>query len=283
MTGRGDGGFAMVTAVVAVGLFAWIALMVLQGDRGDAMLARAATDRARLEAAADAGVMIALHGLGQENRTLRWPIDGTARTLSFDETALTVRVEDERGKVPINTASPQVLRHLLAGIGLQGEDLDALQDAILDWIDGDDAPRAYGAEDKSYLAAGAEMSPRNEAILSLEELLEVRGMTSERFARLAPSLTLLEAGPFNERTATPLALMAMRQSSANSVEVQTRARDIAGAGRPAIEITQDVSLKGRPLTLRIDARRPDGAALTRTVVVELTSDPDQPVWIRHYR
>jgi general secretion pathway protein K len=283
MTGRDDGGFAMVTAVVAVGLFAWMALLFLQAGRGDAMLARAATDRARLEAAADAGVMIALHGLGQENRTLRWPIDGTARTLSFDGTALTVWIEDERGKVPINTASPQVLRQLLAGIGLQGEGLDALQDAILDWIDGDDAPRAHGAEDKSYLAAGAEMLPRNEAIRTLEELLEVRGMSPESFARLAPSLTLLEAGAFNERTATPLALMAMHQSSANSVEVQTRARDIAGAGRPAIEITQDISLKGRPLTLRVEARRPGGAALTRIVVVELTSDPDQPVWVRRYR
>jgi len=283
MTRRREGGFAMVMAVVAAGLFAWIALLFIQAGRSDVVAMQAMTERARLAAAAEAGSMIAVRGLGQEERSRRWPIDGTVRALTFEGVALTVSVEDERGKVPINTAQPMVLRRLLSGAGCQGEALDTLQDSILDWIDGDDAPRIHGAEDQYYLAIKADMLPRNEAIRSLEELLDIRGMIPDLFARLVPAITLFETGPFNEKTATPLAIMAMRDASENSVDVQTRARDIAGAGRPAIEIADDISLKGRPLTIRVEARLPDGAALTRTVVAELTANPAQPVWIRSVR
>jgi hypothetical protein len=54
-------------------------------------------------------------------------------------------------------------------------------DAILDWIDEDDEPREYGAEIEYYGSLNPPYSPRNGPLLSVEELLLVRGVTPEAF------------------------------------------------------------------------------------------------------
>ena len=73
---RRDAGYALVVAVVAVGAFAFIAYQVLAADRGVIASVSARVEQARLAAAADAGVMMAIHGVGQEDESQRWSIDG---------------------------------------------------------------------------------------------------------------------------------------------------------------------------------------------------------------
>ncbi|TWU07687.1 type II secretion system protein GspK [Stieleria varia] len=52
-----------------------------------------------------------------------------------------------------------------------------LSDAILDWLDEDDEPRPYGAEFDYYAGLSTPYEPTNGPVLSVEELLLVRGMT----------------------------------------------------------------------------------------------------------
>ncbi len=52
-------------------------------------------------------------------------------------------------------------------------------DAILDWIDADNQPRAYGAEFTYYQSLTPAYKPRNAPLQSLDELLQVRGVTPE--------------------------------------------------------------------------------------------------------
>ena len=54
-----------------------------------------------------------------------------------------------------------------------------IADAILDWIDEDDQPRAYGAEESYYMGLTPAYRPRNGPLTSLDELLLVRGVTPE--------------------------------------------------------------------------------------------------------
>lgn len=54
-----------------------------------------------------------------------------------------------------------------------------MADAILDWIDPDDSPRAVGAERNWYSAAGATRLPTQRPLKELAELLFVRGVTTE--------------------------------------------------------------------------------------------------------
>jgi hypothetical protein len=53
----------------------------------------------------------------------------------------------------------------------------AIADAILDWIDGDDVPRPSGAEADYYVGQGLPYQPRNHVPAVLEELLLVRDVS----------------------------------------------------------------------------------------------------------
>ncbi len=54
-----------------------------------------------------------------------------------------------------------------------------IADAILDWIDDDDTARPLGAEASYYQSLNPAYEPRNGPISSLDELLQVRGVTPE--------------------------------------------------------------------------------------------------------
>ena len=48
--------------------------------------------------------------------------------------------------VDVNTADETALRALFRAAGMRASQADSLADAILDWTDGDDTPRAFGVE-----------------------------------------------------------------------------------------------------------------------------------------
>jgi type II secretory pathway component PulK len=90
-------------------------------------------------------------------------------------------LEDESGKLNINAVAAAggdetATRERLMYIPGITEDV---ADAILDWIDEDNQPRAYGAEDTYYLGLTPAYQPKNGPIQSLNELLQVRGVTYE--------------------------------------------------------------------------------------------------------
>lgn len=90
-------------------------------------------------------------------------------------------LEDESGKLNINSVAmaggdETAMRDRLMFIPGMTEDV---ADAILDWIDEDNQPRAYGAEDTYYLGLSPAYQPKNGPIQSLSELLQVRGVTYE--------------------------------------------------------------------------------------------------------
>jgi DNA uptake protein ComE-like DNA-binding protein len=92
-------------------------------------------------------------------------------------------MENESAKLNLNTLvsaggdteEDQDRERLLALPGMT----ESVADAILDWLDEDDVPRTYGAEETYYLGLDPAYEPRNGPISSLDELLEVRGVTSE--------------------------------------------------------------------------------------------------------
>ena len=91
-------------------------------------------------------------------------------------------IHDENGKININTASRDVLIKALAANGLSlGSERDTIVDSILDWIDKDDRHRANGAESDYYEALSPAYSAKNGPLDSLEELLQVRGVTPGLF------------------------------------------------------------------------------------------------------
>lgn len=98
-----------------------------------------------------------------------------------DYSGIRFGLEDESGKLDINSVATAggdetATRERLMYIPGMTEDV---ADAILDWIDEDNQPRAYGAEDTYYMGLSPGYQPKNGRIQSLSELLQVRGVTYE--------------------------------------------------------------------------------------------------------
>ena len=271
----GEAGYAMVAAVVAMAVLALMSLTLIDTTRGVTLGVAADAEHARLAAAADAGLAIAVRRLAEADRARRWTIDGRPRRAVFAGTDLAITVEDERGKIPINQLTDEQVRAMFEALGARGDTLAVRTDALLDWLDDDDEARDNGAEATWYATRG--QRPRNGALHSLDELALIRGMSPEIVARLRSVATVYrnERDGFDNRYAVPLALSVMDGTGLDSPAVIDRERELAGQ-RPAIELAENESLVGRPLTVRVVARRPGGARFVRGFLIELTGRADTP-------
>jgi type II secretory pathway component PulK len=90
-------------------------------------------------------------------------------------------VTDEGGKINLNSLmiidpTGNVLHDMLMTLPNMTPDV---ADAIVDWLDADNNPRPYGAEDDYYMSLSPPYHCKNGPLDSLEELLLVRGVTPD--------------------------------------------------------------------------------------------------------
>lgn len=279
MTSRRDRGYAMLAAIVGIAAFSYVGFEVVAENRGIISEVQAENEQAKLSAACDAGLALAVAGLSATDRRNQWLIDGTKRTLAFDDITLTITVEDERGKIPLNGVNEDQVRTLFSDAGASGSQLDTLVDSYEDWLDPDTNARPSGAEVNYYAPFGYEA--RNAGFRSVGELRLIKGMDDAMFQRVAPATTVYfgESGGFSESTSQILALQSLEELKADAPEVQARQQELAGL-KPGQDVQNPPSLLGRTLTVRVQAQRA-GASMTRSGIVELTGASSDPVWYRN--
>lgn len=263
-----EDGFALVAALIALALFAGVAFAMLAAEKGNLAGTVAGAEQARLAAAADAGLVLAaahLSARGVDESI--WRIDGRPYRTTLDGVSLTIRIEDERGKIRLNDLTEAQARLMFEGAGVGGRRLDEVTDAFLDWTDADDDPRPYGAEAADY--ARLSYQPRNGGLRTLGELALIRGMDRATYDRIAPAATLFfgGAGGFDPANAHPLALAVMLETGMGSPQVIERQRALAGQ-RTALEPDAPPVLGGRPLTVRVLAEDGQAARLERATIIE---------------
>ena len=95
--------------------------------------------------------------------------------------AYQVDIQDESGKINLNTVSEQQLRRLVEATGITKEDGDIIADSILDWRDADKMHRLNGAEDDYYESLIPSYNAKDSRFDTIEELLLVRGVTPTYF------------------------------------------------------------------------------------------------------
>ena len=88
----------------------------------------------------------------------------------------TVTVVPAGTALDVNVAAEEQLRRFFVALGVRGSRADSLADALLDWRDRDDVPRANGAEREWYELHGRS-PPRNGPLGGVGELAYVRGFT----------------------------------------------------------------------------------------------------------
>jgi general secretion pathway protein K len=274
-----DSGYALVAAVCAITAFSYIAFQVLAANEGGTAIVAGEVEQAKLAAAADAGISLALSGLAADDRGARWSIDGRPHRLEFNGMDLTVTVEDERGKAPLAQLSDNQARALFAGAGASGDKLDALVVEFHDW----QADEAAGDVLEGAAGSGAaDQVVRHGAFRTVGELAALKDMAPTIFARIAPAVTVFfgDSGAFEPDHARPLAKAAMLADDlANPEQLDEAAR--TDSQRPEEELAPDDHYFGRTLTIHVVARDRDGARTHRMEIVELTGDKATPYWVRY--
>ena len=110
---------------------------------------------------------------------------------------------DESSKIDINRAPSEILVTLLERIGqVETEDAIDIARSILDWRDQDVALSPGGAEDEYYQGLSQPYKCKNGKFQIPEELLLVKGITPEIFARIKKLITVYGTERVNVNTAS---------------------------------------------------------------------------------
>ncbi len=109
------------------------------------------------------------------------PLELGIVTGNFGGGSYRVEIQDESGKINVNTVSEEQLRLLIEACGIDKQDGDIIADSILDWRDGDALYRLNGAEDDYYQSLVPPYRAKNGRIETVEELLLIRGITADYF------------------------------------------------------------------------------------------------------
>ncbi len=109
------------------------------------------------------------------------PLDLGIVTGNLGGSVYRVDIQDESGKIYVNTVLEEQLRALIEAAGIGKPDSDIITDSILDWRDTDTAHRMNGAEDDYYQTLNPPYNAKNGNLDTIEELLLIRGVTPEYF------------------------------------------------------------------------------------------------------
>lgn len=277
-----DAGFSLVLVLLVIGALAAAAVMFVQGVRALARQAASQVTSVRLELDADAGVQMAVLDIVGAARDRQWsrrfPPDAKLVRCGMTEgVVLSVRVQDEAGKVDLNVASEKLLLALVKGLGLPRA--EALTDSLLDYRDSDRMRRPSGAEEAEYLAAGRKLGPRNGPFQALDELGQVLGMTEEALGRLRPHVTLHSGQEGLDPLSADPALVAVLARGASGLDVSATTGDLREAPLP--REMRGTSMR-RSFTIQAQARASDGATFVREAVIELTAPRGRPYILRSW-
>ncbi|MFT3737087.1 MAG: type II secretion system minor pseudopilin GspK [Rhodocyclaceae bacterium] len=220
-------GAALLMAILTVALVAAVASAVIAEHGGAVEQLSGRSDQAQARWLARGAVDWARNVLefdlkrartsGSDHFGEEWAIRVPATPVN--EGDVSGEIDDLSGHFNINSltengvadsGSQAILQRLLETLRMPPRDAQMLVNAITDWIDTDDAPANYGAEVDWYTNAKQKIRPPNAPIISINELLAVRGMTNELLEQLRPHIAALPpaARTINVNTASAEVLAA---------------------------------------------------------------------------
>lgn len=286
-------GIALVLVLWTLTLLTIMALGMTLTQRTETALLENQIGGARFRATADAAIAYTILSFllpanedrldGAESETdSPWIPNGVPRAWQFNGVPVAIAVFNEKSRIDLNQADPQVLAALIEAVGVSEEDATRLADAIADWRDEDDLRLLNGAEDGDYEDAGRPLGAKDAPFSTVEELQQVLGMEPMLYLRLAPELTVDSGDQSPDRQlASPAVLAALDGVTLEEAERLVQERD-----SPLFEGSQGPQAinRGGPL-YRIQVRELGGGRGGRSLeaLVELLPAEDPPYLVRWRR
>jgi general secretion pathway protein K len=198
---KGEKGFALVLTLMVTALMVAAAVELIHQVYVDTSLNRSFRDGQQASLLAESG---AYGGI----KLLQMAISGQSYTSLSDKWAVPFKQEDETGRIEItiteesakinlnaliqtnNTDINQGTLAILEGLGAQLQIPDSVWNALADWIDTDDLPRAGGAESSYYKTLNPPYSAHNGRMTTVNELSLVKGFSPDMVAKLGPFVTV---------------------------------------------------------------------------------------------
>jgi len=261
---RRQQGLALVLVLWLVVLLSIMATGHARNVQVETRLAARQVEATAARYVAEAAINIAIRDLLDGDRDE--PPDTSGRLLAgrvLGRNAL-LSIRSAAGLVDINNAGEDLLHALFVAAGADDSTGRSLAQAVLDWRDGDDLVRLYGAEDDDYRAAGLRWTARDAEFTSVEELRYVIGMPAEIYEKIAPCLTVHSGLATIDLESAPEFVI----DALSAAQVSTAGRQ--QASDTVYHITATVRGSGT-------------SSATAKAVVRITGDRDEPYEILEWR
>jgi general secretion pathway protein K len=183
-------GIALVMVLWILALLTVMATGYSHAMRTEIKLTTNLLHSAQSKAVAEAGIWYAVAELLKPQREQAWKSDGSIYTLDFSQDTIKVSIQDEAGKIDLNTAPSEILDGLLRAVNVPEEERLSILQSILDWRDRDNLVRSGGAEDDDYELLDYDYGAKDGPFNTVDELQLVMGVTPSLFKKLKPALTI---------------------------------------------------------------------------------------------
>lgn len=207
-------GSALVVALVVTAVMAAVIVEVISVVHGQAARTVAFIEGRKAAVVAEGGVELAKRYLATLPNGYTW-LEKSSFTAPVDGVLLEVSVEDESGKIQVNSLvfpngevderAYSSVRSLFAAASIE----PSATDALADWLDADDTSRSGGAEAGYYSRLAVPYSPKNGRLDTMGELALVKGMGTKPVESLTKFLTVYSDGLVNINTAPKEVVMAL--------------------------------------------------------------------------
>jgi general secretion pathway protein K len=245
---RADEGFALIAVLLVMALVGVLGAEFAYSMRLEATSVRAYKEGVIATHLAEAGIEQAIRETFGEGQYVTTGEDGCLNFYRQDRLAMkrlpnkdvplgagtfSYCITDESSRININTVAPDQLDRLLQDAGLKKTERDTIIDSLQDWRDPNEEHRLNGAESEDhYLKLSVPYRSRNGGLLSINELLQIKGVTPKIFygEEGKPGLVDLFTvhtgrSAVNINTASRAVLTAMGMSPAEILEVEATRLD----------------------------------------------------------
>jgi len=212
-------GFALVAVIWGLSI---ITLLILSFVTTSSLRLKTAFNIAGAAQAgffADAAINMAILSLLSEQNQHASDIvhDGKPFFCSMQGAAVVLSIEDESGKIDLNNATPEILKALFVGLGLEMSAANALADAIINFR----APSSIGAaaDGQESNDSGRPFGAKHAPFTTTLELDQVAGVDPTLFSKIARLMTVYSYRPgVNARAAPPALFAALAGLPAEEVD-----------------------------------------------------------------